>query len=119
MDTVQLQSRRCILLWQQWLLIHKPACRAGLSAWIAVCNARVSFGAQAQIEALVNAGTKFSDIFEEPATKVADKEACPSGFTSINAGQAGANRECLKLKVLASTSSEGFGVVLCPVPASP
>ena len=61
-------------------------------------------GAQAQIEALVDAGTKFSDIFEEPATKVADKEACPPGFTSINAGQAGANRECLKLKVLSSAS---------------
>lgn len=55
--------------------------------------------AQAQVEAIVNSGIKFSDIFEEPAAKVAANETCPEGFTSINAGQAGANRECLKLKV--------------------
>lgn len=81
--------------------------QASLQGWVQCMDCglrRQGFfsGAQAQIEALINAGTKFSDIFEEPATKVADKESCPSGFTSINAGQAGANRECLKLKVLAS-----------------
>ncbi len=54
---------------------------------------------QAQIAAIIDSGIKFSDIFEEPAAKVAATEACPDGFTSINAGQAGGNRECLKLRV--------------------
>ena len=53
---------------------------------------------QADIEKLVNGGITFADIFD--AVKP-EKSApfCLDGYTSINAGQADANHECLRVKV--------------------
>jgi hypothetical protein len=52
-------------------------------------------GTQAEIEALVASGIKFSDIFEYAKYDATTK--CPDGFKSINSGDN--NAECLKLKV--------------------
>lgn len=54
---------------------------------------------QRQIERIIDSGIKFSDIFD---LKTPNKTApfCPAGYTSVNAGQADAKHECLKLKVI-------------------
>lgn len=46
----------------------------------------------------MNSGITFNDIFD---LKKPNSTApfCPTGYTSINAGQADAKHECLKLKV--------------------
>jgi hypothetical protein len=52
---------------------------------------------QRQVEAIIDSGIKFLDIFDyvKPNTTA---PFCPTGYTSINAGQADAKHECLKLK---------------------
>ena len=53
---------------------------------------------QRQVEAIIDSGIKFLDIFDFVKPN-ATAPFCPAGYTSINAGQADAKHECLKLKV--------------------
>lgn len=53
---------------------------------------------QRQVEAIIDSGIKFLDIFDFVKPN-ATAPFCPTGYTSINAGQADSKHECLKLKV--------------------
>jgi Tol biopolymer transport system component/secreted PhoX family phosphatase len=59
-------------------------------SWISLGSAT-----NAQVEAIINAGTTFSNIFDtvDPVNDV-----CPDGYTSINAGHGGGNHQCLQVK---------------------
>lgn len=72
--------------------IGNPATTGFDVKWIKLGSAN-----QRQIENIVNSGITFADIFD---LKTPNKTApfCPTGYTSINAGQADAKHECLKLK---------------------
>lgn len=62
---------------------------------------------QRQVEAIIDSDIKFLDIFDylKPNTTA---PFCPDGYTSINAGQADAKHECLKLKVRATQLGPGL-----------